>query len=128
LRMGEDRRRDHPEPDAEELLARDLVAALDAAVDALVGGRQLAAAVLLRTGDPPESRVVALGPPLLRLFEVELLLLAVGLLEQPDVVVALAPDERLVLRHLELGVGVEEGRDLFGELVERHVRHGSPWT
>ena len=69
---------------------------LERAVQPLVGLAQLAAAVLARAGDPAEPGVVALGPPRLRLGELELLRLAVDLLEERDVVRALAPDELLL--------------------------------
>ncbi len=95
-------------------------------VRALVRARELAAPVLLRTRDPAEAGVVALRPPLLRLRQGLLLALAVDLLEQPDVVVTFAPHERLVVGVLALGVGVEEGRDLLGEVLERYVGHEIP--
>ena len=122
--MGEDRRRHHAEADAEERLVRHVVARLERLVLPLVGAGQLPAAVGARAADPAEAGVEAGRPPRLGRGQLALLFGRVDLLEQRDVVVALAPDERL-LGGLGLGVGVEERRALRPELLEGGLDHGS---
>ncbi len=114
LRVREDRRRDHAEPDPEEALLRHLVLRFALGVDAVVRLGELTATELLRSGDPAQAGVVALGPPRLGPRQRLLLLVAVDLLEERDVVAALAPVELLLGDgFLVLGVGLEEGGD-FG--------------
>ena len=106
--VGEDRRRDHAEPDREEALVGHLVLGLEAVLRALVGARQIAAAVLGRAGDPSEPGVELLARAT-RTARRELgaLGVAVALLEHRHLVGALAPHE-LLLGLLAAGVGVEE--------------------
>ena len=115
--VGEDRRGDHAEADREEALVGDVELRLQGVVGPLVGGRQLAAAVLGRSGDPAEPVVEALGPPLLGPGERRQLGVAVALLEHRHLVGALAPHEALLLGLL-VGVGLEEVGHLGLELFD----------
>src|SRR5205085_933322 len=110
------------EADAEEALVGEVVLGLEVGVEAVVGGGEASTPVLGGAADPAEAGVVALGPPRLGLLQQGLLVDRVDLLEQGDVVVALAPHELLV-DVAGLGVGVEEGGGLVAELVDRDVRH-----
>ncbi len=123
--VGQDRGRDHAEADAERGLRRRLVLRLDREVHALVGRRQLAAAVRGRASDPSEARVEGLAPPVLGALDLGQLLLAGALREQPDRVVALTP--HVLLLHAGVRVGVEE-RPRFGFefLFRDHVGHATP--
>jgi hypothetical protein len=127
LRVVLDGGGDHAEADAEEAARGRLVLGLEADVEPVVRGRELAAAVLLGAGDVAEAGVEALGPPRLGGGQLHLLLLAVNLLEHRDVVVALAPHELLLLRLARRRVGVEEGEALLAELVERGLV-GHRWS
>ena len=94
-RVGEDRRRDHAEADAERRRARRVVAAGDLAVATLVVGGQRPPAVLLGALDPAEAGVELLGLPLLRRGELGGFLFRRLLVEHADRVGAFAPDELL---------------------------------
>ncbi len=106
-----------PEADREEALVGDVELRLQGVVGPLVGGRELAAAVLLGPGDPAEAVVEALGPPRLGLGQRRQLGLPVALLEHRHLVGALAPDEALLVVLL-VGVGLEEVGDLGLELFD----------
>ena len=116
-RVGEDRRRDHPEPDGEWPLARSTEPGLDLAVRAIVRGGEPAAAVLGRPGDPAEPGVEDGLAPRLRRVDLGLLLLTRLLVEQAHLVGALAP--LLPFRGAAREPGGEEPFGLGAEVVDR---------
>ena len=90
-----------------------------------LGEGQLAPAVGGRAGDPAEARVELGCPPLLGLGQLLPLALAGLLVEDRDLVGALAPDEVLLLL-APRGVSVQERARLLLERLEAVVGHG--WT
>ena len=70
--VGQDRRRHHAEADGEDgHVRRRAYLRLERVVRPLVGGRQLASAVLLRAGDPAEAGVEALAAEVARGLHVD---------------------------------------------------------
>ena len=117
--VGEDRRGDHAEADAEERRrAASSYSRLEAVVGAAVARGQPPAAELGRAGDPAEAGVVAGGPPLLRRRRAAAASSAGSTSSKVATSSSPSPHTKRCAVGLRLGVGVEERPGLGGELLD----------